>query len=151
MDPLTNISNWRGFSEVFNHELLRAKRALQPLTLIYFDLDNFKKLNDTYGHSTGDYLLKMVAEKTTHLIRSSDLFARLGGDEFALLLPETDYNKASSIIERIFITLHKDIAAKDWPVTISLGAMTFYDFDLSMDEMITEVDNLMYSVKKAGK
>ena len=88
-DPLTGAANGRTFYETAQAEASRAGRTLSPLTLAYFDLDNFKPLNDRLGHSVGDAALRFVVETTQLHLRNSDLLARLGGDEFALLLPET--------------------------------------------------------------
>ena len=101
IDPLTNIANWRSFQEKFKSALQKANISNLPLALAYFDLDNFKTVNDIFGHSTGDDLLKMIASKTLLLIRPNDLISRIGGDEFTLLLPETNFNNAKLIIERV--------------------------------------------------
>jgi diguanylate cyclase (GGDEF)-like protein len=150
-DSLTGINNWRAFQEFFNREFKKAERTKKPFTLLYLDLDNFKILNDTYGHSAGDRLLMIIARKTVELIRPTDIFARLGGDEFALLLPETDVGDAKVIIHRVWQALLQEIKSNDWLVTLSLGAISYRDFNLTIDEMMKSVDNLMYDVKKNGK
>jgi predicted signal transduction protein with EAL and GGDEF domain len=100
-DFLTQIWNRFAFYELAEIEVARARRYQHPLSLAYIDLDNFKKVNDRFGHSTGDELLKRVVDLITSYIRKTDLFSRLGGDEFALLLPQTPGNTAITLLERI--------------------------------------------------
>jgi diguanylate cyclase (GGDEF)-like protein len=150
-DHLTQIPNWRLFKEISDKELKKARRTHLPLTLVYLDLDNFKKLNDTEGHSAGDQLLIMVAKEMNEQIRPSDTVARLGGDEFAILLPETTSENSDEILHRLNKTILKKIKSNNWPVTLSIGAVTFKSFDLSIDEMLKLADNLMYEVKHSGK
>lgn len=93
-DPLTGVANGRYFSELVSVEINRSFRFNRPLTLAYMDIDNFKQINDSLGHSTGDDLLHLVAETIKKNVRSIDIIARLGGDEFAILLPETGYEQS---------------------------------------------------------
>lgn len=150
-DHLTQIPNWRLFREMFDKELKKVQRTKLPLTLVYLDLDNFKKLNDTEGHSAGDQLLILVAKEMTAQIRPSDTVARLGGDEFAILLTETNFKDASEILHRLNQAILKKIKANNWPVTLSIGAVTFKSFDFTIDEMLKLADDLMYQVKHSGK
>jgi len=151
IDPLTNIANWRFFQETLKRELDKSRRTGFPLTLVYIDLDNFKKMNDTFGHNAGDDLLKLIATKITAPIRTTDLLARLGGDEFALLLPETDHKSAKLIVDRIHSELSEVFSRKNYPVTLSMGVVVYKKFDLSIKEMVGKADNLMYQVKENGK
>ena len=100
-DPLTGAANGRTFYETAAVEAERAGRSAHPLTLAYFDLDNFKQLNDRFGHFTGDAALVQVVKTIQSHLRSSDLLARLGGDEFALLLPETEADGALALLQRM--------------------------------------------------
>ncbi|MBN1534849.1 MAG: GGDEF domain-containing protein [Spirochaetes bacterium] len=151
IDPLTGVGNWRFFREILQREVEKAKRSLLPLALVYIDLDNFKVMNDTYGHSGGDELLVLFARTVSSLIRPTDVMARLGGDEFSMLLPETDTGDVRSIVDRIRSELLVILGEKNWPVTLSIGAIVYRNFDLSVEEMVKRVDALMYRVKNSGK
>ena len=150
-DSLTGVANTRYFTELFERELKKAKRTKLPFTLLYIDLDNFKFINDTYGHQMGDSLLKIISKTISESIRPSDIFARLGGDEFALLLPESDYKESKSLIKRIKRTIETQLQKNNWPITLSIGAITFKKFDSTISEMIKQTDDFMYKVKKDGK
>ena len=121
------------------------------MTLAYVDLDNFKWLNDKLGHSAGDEALCDLVRTIHHNIRATDLLARLGGDEFALLLPECSELDARGILERIQERFSQEMVRKKWPVTMSVGAMTFPDPVRDVDAMVRRVDELMYQANKAGK
>ena len=149
-DPLTGAANGRTFYETAQAEANRAGRTFSPLTLAYFDLDNFKPLNDQLGHSVGDAALRFVVETTQLHLRTSDLLARLGGDEFALLLPETGAEGATDVLARLQERLEREIARKGWPVTLSVGAVTFLRPPPDVDLMIRRVDGLMYAAKRKG-
>ena len=150
-DPLTGAANGRTFYETAQAEVSRAGRTLRPLTLAYFDLDNFKPLNDQLGHSTGDAALRFVVETTQLHLRNSDLLARLGGDEFALLLPETAAEGAADVLARLQERLAQEMARKGWPVTLSIGAVTFLRPPPDVDLMIRRADALMYAAKRKGR
>lgn len=150
-DPLTGIGNRRFFFELAESEMHRAKRYPHPLTVMYMDLDNFKTVNDRFGHEVGDTLLRMITKIINRNIRSTDTVARLGGDEFALLLPETDGASAGSVIDKIHTQLSTAMKRNGWPVTFSIGVVTFLTQPETVDDMVTLVDDLMYSAKKGGK
>ena len=150
-DPLTGAVHSRFFRELFSHELNRAKRTGEPFSLVYFDLDNFKRINDMHGHGAGDVLLQTVAEIARGIIRSSDVFARMGGDEFALLFPDTGYDASSMMISRIVGAIHAEMEENGWPVTVSAGAVTCTVFEYDVDQLIQRADGLMYKVKQKGK
>jgi len=150
-DSLTGIANTRYFMEFFEREIKKAKRTNLPFTLLYIDLDNFKFINDTYGHQVGDSLLKMIAKTVNGSIRPSDIFARLGGDEFAILLPESDYSESNNLIKRIKKTIETELKKNNWPITVSIGAITYKNFENTISEMIKQADDFMYKVKKDGK
>ncbi len=151
VDPLTRIGNRRYFFQAANLELERSRRYSRPFTVAYMDLDNFKTVNDMFGHKTGDSLLKTVSKTIKDNVRSTDTAARLGGDEFALLLPETEADAAREFINKLNVQLIDAMQKKNWPVTFSIGAMTFISPPDSVDDMVAKVDAIMYSVKKAGK
>ncbi len=150
-DPMTGMANWRLFSEICRRETQKAERNSGNISLAYIDLDNFKAVNDTHGHKTGDDLLKLFAEEVNRHIRPSDIPARLGGDEFALLLPDTDSRDAKTVIERLRSSFGKIMKTRKFPVSLSIGMVTFHKPALSVDEMMQIADSLMYEVKHAGK
>jgi diguanylate cyclase (GGDEF)-like protein len=131
--------------------MLRAKRYDRPFTLAYIDLDNFKQINDKFGHSVGDEVLKLVAATIQSNLRQTDIIARLGGDEFAIFLPESNTESAKNSINKIRSLLLKSMEENKWEVTFSIGVITFHEFSYTLDEVIQKADNLMYSVKINGK
>ncbi|MDJ0570622.1 MAG: diguanylate cyclase [Pleurocapsa sp. MO_192.B19] len=151
IDELTKIYNRRYFLNVLQTETKRSIRYERCLTLAYFDVDNFKRVNDRYGHHVGDQLLSLVASTFTKSIRESDIIARLGGDEFALLLPETEYPAGNLVLQRIQQQLIDTVKAKKFDVGFSIGAITFVRFPDSTEKMLELVDRLMYQVKSNGK
>lgn len=151
IDELTGIPNRRAFYEAARLEIARANRTPTPFTVVFTDIDNFKNVNDKYGHLIGDRLLTLTAVILRQNIREIDQVARLGGDEFVLLLSGTDANGAATVMERLRSDLTAMAKTYDWPVTYSAGAVTFTRPPESVDEMITKADTLMYSVKQSGK
>jgi diguanylate cyclase (GGDEF)-like protein len=150
-DALTGLANRRSFFETAEREVLRLQRYAHPLTIVYVDLDDFKGVNDTLGHATGDMLLKRVAETMLQQIRTTDLIARLGGDEFVILLPETDQATARVVVERIHTRLQSVTQQNDWRVTFSIGVVTFLQSPATADEMVAIADACMYAAKRNGK
>jgi len=150
-DALTGAANGRTFYEVAAAEAERGLRNGRPLTLAYLDLDHFKQLNDRLGHAAGDAALVHLVAMMRPNLRGTDLLARLGGDEFALLLPETDADAAVALLARLQQLITQAMACKDWPVTLSIGAITFVRPFLDVDQMIQRVDGLMYRAKQKGK
>ena len=150
-DFLTGVSSARHFLDVLNYEIMRSQSHGNPFTLAYIDLDNFKQVNDTLGHNTGDELLRQVAQTLRSSVRREDLVARLGGDEFAVLLLESDYKTAGGILPRLQTQLLDGMKFRKWPVTFSIGATTFASPPLSVNQAIKMADQLMYSVKSNGK
>jgi diguanylate cyclase (GGDEF)-like protein len=150
-DPLTGIANSRAFLELLKGEIERARRYHRPLTLAYLDIDNFKSVNDAFGHATGDRLLQTVVSTIITNVRVTDLLARLGGDEFALLLPETDMKAARSVIDKIRSGIVRQMASLEWSITLSIGSQTSLDARLGADELIKKADDLMYEAKSKGK
>ncbi len=150
-DALTNTFNSRAFYEKTQEEMERCRRFHHPLTVAYLDLDNFKMVNDSHGHSAGDNLLRTVAEVMRESTRRIDVIARLGGDEFALLLTETDYDNARMAMDKIRNTLLAKMTALAVPVTFSIGMITYLDLPQDVHMIIRSADQLMYDVKKAGK
>lgn len=150
-DFLTGVGNRRAFYQQAELEKNRARRYLHPLTLAYLDLDNFKQVNDRYGHQVGDLLLHSVAQTLLNSIRQTDLVARMGGDEFALLLPETGPEAAQVVVGKIREALMELMHKSGWPVTFSIGVVTFLSAPDSLETMMQQADDVMYSVKSSGK
>ena len=150
-DSLTGVLNRRAFYEFAELQVASLKRVFRPYTVILFDIDNFKSINDQLGHHVGDLLLQSVATNIRTLIRSNDRLVRLGGDEFMLYLPETGTNEAHTITSRLIKNLNRVMEENKWSVSFSLGVMTFIKIPDSLDEMIRIADELMYAAKKDGK
>ena len=150
IDFLTGISNSRHFMENAKIEIERSVRFSHPFTLVYVDIDHFKQINDSLGHTEGDQLLQTVAKTIKDHIRSVDIVSRLGGDEFAILLLETNEKNAKITMSKIQTKLLDVVKKNNWPVSFSIGAITSYSA-CDLDDLIKEADNLMYTVKNSGK
>ena len=150
-DFLTQIPNRRAFYEIASTEVQRSRRYDRPLTLVYVDLDNFKAVNDSMGHETGDKLLVAVAATIQRAVRGSDTIARLGGDEFAVLLPESDKASGEVVARKLQDLLLQTMHEHNWPVTFSIGLVSYRTPPESVSEMIRKADEAMYSVKQRGK
>lgn len=149
-DPLTGVSNGRSFREAADIEVIRAARSGRPFALVYLDLDDFKLVNDRFGHEAGDRLLARFATALTRTARRSDVIARLGGDEFAMLLPETDAAGARAVLRKALIALDADMSA-DRRVTFSAGGVVCPPGASSVEPLLAAADALMYRVKRRGK
>ena len=150
-DHLTGAVNLRYFYELAQMEIDRLQRYGHPFTLVYIDLDDFKSVNDQFGHATGDRVLYTVVSSIKTHMRKTDACARLGGDEFALLLPETDQEFARQAMSKIQGELLKEMGQNHWPVTFSIGVLTCQIASQSTDELVKMTDELMYRVKRDGK
>lgn len=150
-DNLTGLANARAFHSFVDLEAAASRRNGRPLTLAYIDLDNFKCVNDRYGHSRGDALLQDVAKILKHSIRVTDSAARMGGDEFVVCLPETSKSQALPVLERLRASLAAVIPADECAISASIGAFCWDIPPDSVDAMITAADQAMYEVKKSGK
>jgi two-component system, cell cycle response regulator len=156
-DYLTGLYNRQFFMERFSEELAWASRYGEPLSVIILDIDHFKKINDTYGHSCGDEVLKQLAATLTGLLRAHDVIARYGGEEFVTLLSNTTEEDAYAIGEKLRAGVQ---AAKfncgpvggKLPVTISVGVATADDLDeLNAESLINRADSALYEAKAAGR
>ncbi len=150
-DELTGAANRASLFSGGPRDLARCRRNGQPLTCIFLDLDDFKKVNDRCGHAEGDRVLVAVAHCLRETTRESDLVARIGGDEFVILATEMNFESARSFTARLQSNLHKAMANGGWPVTFSIGAATYNVPPGSIDELIKTADDLMYSVKRIQK
>jgi diguanylate cyclase (GGDEF)-like protein len=150
-DFLTGLVNSRFFSELIRMEIDRSKRYQHPLTVAFIDIDDFKTINDQFGHSVGDKVLETIARAMQQHLRKTDMVARVGGDEFAILLPEAGMDVAQIVITKMQYELVKELRMNNWIVTFSIGVMTFTTPPDSEDEALDMADRLMYSVKNNGK
>ncbi len=153
-DLLTGLANHGEFQAVLSHELEDARRYNYPVGLVLFDLDNFKKVNDTYGHLQGDAVLRGVARALANTVREGDTAARYGGEEMALILPHTDLDGSAAIAERV----RGEIAEMGIPmvegdgelrVTASIGVSVTVEGE--KDELIADADHALYNAKRNGK
>ncbi len=142
-DPLTGVANFRWFEEVAQREMYSSRRYGGPLSLIYLDLDNFKRINDERGHAAGDQLLRSVASALGTSLRPSDLVARIGGDEFVVLLPHTDRDGAETVVSRVRSEL------VPVGVDFSVGIIQLDHAVGSIDDLVGKADELMYEAKHA--
>ena len=151
VDALTSLPNRGSFIAALDAELSRSNRYGRAFTLAYLDLDNFKEVNDLEGHDSGDQLLRRVAETMRNVTRQSDVLGRLGGDEFAALLPETTFGPGKMVLDKLHKELGVAMEEGRWPVTFSIGAVTFETPVDSSREALRLTDGTMYAVKRAGK
>lgn len=155
LDVLTNIFNRRHFLDLSNNELSLAKKYGQAISLILMDLDNFKRINDTYGHKAGDIVIKTVTGVCIHNLRVADLFGRYGGEEFVAYLPETSSEEAAQVAER----LRRNIAGTRIElddnaiyVTASFGVASVNIVDnIELEELLKNADEALYEAKEAGR
>lgn len=150
-DTLTGAINLRAFKEMVEHEMLRSEREGLTYTIAYIDLDDFKQINDTYGHSAGDQLLKSIVGTISQNLRKTDILGRLGGDEFAIFLPATDRSSVETVMQKIHIKLAELVDSLSYRTSISAGAIICEAGTHSFDQLISVADNLMYQVKSSGK
>jgi diguanylate cyclase (GGDEF)-like protein len=150
-DPLTGIPNRRAFFGALDRAVEWSRRQGMPWALAYLDVDNFKKINDTLGHGTGDEVLRRVARSLREGTRKVDVVARLGGDEFALLLPETDAPRAEMIVNKVLVLLEEMVVREGWDVSFSIGSVTFTAPPESVDAAVAMADACMYRAKAHGK
>jgi len=151
MDFLTKIANSQHFTELANLEIERCRRYGRPFSVVYMDIDNFKQINDTFGHGRGDDLLYTVAQTIRKNIRSTNKAARLGGGEFAILIPATCFDAACRMTRKLRVILLESIQDRYWQCTFSFGLVTFLSAPGSVNEMILLADTFMYQAKAGGK
>ncbi|MDF2961164.1 MAG: diguanylate cyclase protein [Paenibacillus sp.] len=152
-DSLTGLPNRRLFQDRYNQSLLFAKRYQRKMAVFYLDLDDFKNINDNYGHAVGDELLRMVAARLLHCVRDPDTVCRLGGDEFVILLQQFEQPEdIDKVAYRVLDALNNRfvIGKNEISITCSMGAAV-YPQDGCEEDLIQSADNAMYQAKKHGK
>ncbi|HEY5959360.1 MAG TPA: GGDEF domain-containing protein, partial [Polyangiaceae bacterium] len=154
IDGLTQIHNKRYLFEVMDRECTRARRHDRPLSVVMFDIDHFKKINDQFGHLAGDYALRELARVCQDRIRRDETFARYGGEEFTVILPETPLEGALALAEDLrsrtegheFVFQNERI-----PITISLGCAQLTESDKIATDLIQRADDKLYEAKRGGR
>ncbi|MEM1024706.1 MAG: GGDEF domain-containing protein [Myxococcota bacterium] len=152
-DGLTGVHNKRYFLEFLDREHARCARYKRPLSLILFDLDRFKQVNDLHGHLAGDHVLKQLAELVGKRVRKEEAFARIGGEEFAVLLPETPEEKALVFAERIRTMVERSdftFEGRSIDVTVSLGVGEI-EPEMTAPQFVKAVDVRLYAAKDRGR
>lgn len=153
-DPLTKLYNRRFMDESLHREMLRARRAGSPLSLIILDLDHFKRINDEYGHDVGDDVLVAVAQKLTQVVREEDYVYRYGGEEFVIILPSANLDIARERAQeacRKIRALRIDTEKGALHVTLSAGVATFPEHGNSQEALIVQADRALYLAKQSGR
>jgi two-component system, cell cycle response regulator len=150
-DPLTGLMNRRGFQDLIETELERARRSGQPLSLIIGDLDHFKALNDRFGHGAGDRALEQLALILDTAKRRIDTAARIGGEEFAVVLPDSDQHAAYILAERMRREVRETFVYEPYELTMSLGLATFPIHGSSVESLVAQADEALYAAKALGR
>lgn len=155
-DSLTKLPNHRAVIQCLETEYDRACRAYRPLSLIFFDCDHFKHINDHYGHNVGDSVLQELGHYASSVLRSGDIIGRLGGEEFIVVLPETDAPQAKEIAERLRATIAAQPLARSSVeaginVTVSVGTATYPENGASSNALLKAADQTMYCAKRMGR
>jgi len=151
LDELTMISNRRGFLTLADHSQKLCRRKELPMTVVLFDLNKFKPINDEHGHHEGDFVLKRFAEIMRQIFRESDVIGRLGGDEFVVMLTDLDHEQIENILNRFREAIAETNKAinKPYQIEFSAGIANFaFDTEKSLEEMIEQADTAMYVQKK---
>lgn len=150
-DPLTEIFSRRYIYDIMPVIIGELKRHNRSMAIMFIDCDNFKKVNDEYGHAAGDAVLRVVASTIMENIRIGDIPVRLGGDEFIVIFREISGSKLSQVVQRCIEALNKQMTSREWPITFSVGVVEFDNPPDNIDDAINYGDQLMYRAKRDGK
>lgn len=150
-DPLTELFTRKYVHDVMPIIMSELRRHQRPMSIMFIDCDNFKEVNDTYGHSAGDAVLRVVAKTLLGTIREGDIPVRLGGDEFVVIFPEASGDQLKAVVERCIGSLNEEMASKAYPITFSVGVVEFLSIPKSIEDAISAADRVMYHAKKTGK
>jgi diguanylate cyclase (GGDEF)-like protein len=154
IDPLTGIANRRAFLQDAEAQLKRQLTEPRPMAVLLLDLDNFKGVNDRFGHAIGDRVLQMFAEVGSGCMRRYDIFGRLGGEEFAALLVDTSRERALAVAEQIrssFVEVTGVVEGKPVVATVSIGVVISYDAVLDLSALLAQADHALYRAKDNGR
>jgi diguanylate cyclase (GGDEF)-like protein len=154
IDPLTGIANRRAFLQDSEAQLKRQATDPQPIAVMLLDLDNFKAINDRFGHAIGDRVLQMFAEVGSESMRRSDIFGRLGGEEFAALLVDASRDRALAVAEQIrssFAEITSEVEGRPVVATVSIGVVISYDAVLDLSALLAQADHALYRAKDNGR
>ena len=154
VDPLTGVANRRAFLQGGEAELKRQVANPRPLAVMLLDLDNFKSINDRFGHAVGDRVLKIFTEVTSSCLRHIDLFGRLGGEEFAAVLRDTSRERALAVAEEIrvgFADATRDVDGAAVVATVSIGVVVSHDAVLDLPALLVQADHALYRAKDSGR
>ena len=151
IDPLTEIYNRRKFVEICEIELSRFVRHHHAFSIFMLDIDDFKKINDNFGHDVGDYVIKEVADLIRKATRGSDYFGRWGGEEYIIMSPDSDLEGRRILAEKVVNLIASHQFDKVGKVTISMGVSTSVEADKDLDEIIKRADHALYQSKHDGK
>jgi diguanylate cyclase (GGDEF)-like protein len=149
-DALTELFNRRHIMQRFQEEFEKFKRLKRNVSCIMIDIDNFKAINDLYGHLTGDQVLKVISSRIKDTVRAYDILGRYGGEEFLIIMPDTSIDDATGLAERIRARV-KDELVNNATVTVSLGVVCVQESDRSVDDIIKRADENLYKSKKGGR
>jgi diguanylate cyclase (GGDEF)-like protein len=150
-DHLTGVANSRYFADLAQRELEHCRRHHRPFTLAYIDIDDFKNINDAFGHSGGDRVIQAVARALSSSVRRVDQVARQGGDEFMLFLHEVDGDRAGTVLEQIHTRVLTALEREGVKVSLSIGGVTWRTAPATLDAAIQSADRMMYEVKRVNK
>ncbi|TEU01082.1 MAG: GGDEF domain-containing protein [Candidatus Stahlbacteria bacterium] len=155
IDELTKAYNHRFFQEMLNHQIAESIRNKEPLSLIILDIDNFKMINDNYGHQTGDTVLKEITSVMKERIRNSDILSRYGGEEFTIILPKTPAEKCHNLAEELRKVIEDrkilSLDGKSLSITVSIGISEFPSHADNKNDLVAAADRALYMAKKEGK
>ncbi|HHU37494.1 MAG TPA: GGDEF domain-containing protein, partial [Treponema sp.] len=149
-DMLTGLNNRNAILHIMEHELDRAKRYKRALSIMMIDIDNFKQVNDRYGHAEGDEVLRNLAKLMRSALRTSDYASRWGGEEFLVLLTDTSFEAATIASEKFCAEVSSSYLSNFIPVTVSIGVSTYVDVD-TIDSLVARADKALYDAKRQGK
>jgi len=149
-DPLTGLRNRLALMKKLDELFAQYRRSRETFSLIIFDIDHFKKVNDTYGHNKGDEVLKQIAEVSLECVREIDMVSRYGGEEFLIVLPKANVNVSSGVAERIRMSIQENIKIEDKSITASFGVVQIRE-KTDVDKLINLADEALYRAKKSGR
>lgn len=154
IDGLTMIHNKRYFIEFLEREMARCSRYRSPLTLVMFDIDHFKHVNDEYGHLAGDYVLKKICDEVSRRIRKEECFARYGGEEFSIVLPDTPLERGTILAEKLRVLIENttfEFEDNLIPITVSMGLAQMGEEHKDPKPFIKTADECLYQAKESGR